>query len=199
MTEGLGDAAVSRTPMIEAEWQQAQAELAQLLHRAEQGDLAALPALRAALDADERLWRGYGDLAMQAIGSLIKLAAGTNVLLAESLLRKVQTLKEELAGESPSALDKLLAERVAATWLQTNYYDGLMVQAAKADEARSRMLQRQQDAAHRRHLAALKTLAVVRRLLKPAVSPVDLALRPLPEGRPQAGAKHARLHTPVPN
>jgi hypothetical protein len=136
-------------------------------------------------------------MAMHAIGSLIRLAAGTNVYLAEALLRKVMALKAELAGESPSALDRLLAERAAATRLQTCYDDGLMAQAAKADEARSRQLQRQQDAAHRRHLAALKTLATVRKRLKPAVSPVDLALCPLPEGRPPAAPKHPRVQTPA--
>jgi hypothetical protein len=188
---------VSDTDQTDDEGSQGHEELARLLRRAEQGDLSVLPRLRQALDGDARLWRHYGDLAMQAIGSLIKLAAGTNVLLGESLLRKALALKEELAGESPSALDRLLAERAAATWLQTNYYDGLMAQAAKAGEARSRLLQAQQDAAHRRHLAALKTLAAVRRLLKPAVSPVDLALRPLPEGRPQPTPQHPRLHTPA--
>jgi hypothetical protein len=188
---------VSDTDQADDEGSQGHEELARLLRRAEQGDLTVLPRLRAALDGDRRLWDYYGDLGIQAVGSLIKLAAGPNLLLAESLLRKLTALKEELAGPSPSALDRLLAERVAATWLQTNYYDGLMAQAAGADEARSRMLQRQQDAAHRRHLAALKTLATVRRLLKPAVSPMDLALRPLPEGRPQPTPQHPRLHTPA--
>jgi hypothetical protein len=59
----------------------------------------------------------------------------------------------------------------------------------------SKILQRQQDAAHRRHLADLKTLALVRKLLTPPLSAVDLALRPLPEGRPQTRVKHPRLHT----
>jgi hypothetical protein len=190
---------VSHPNVIEDEGRQEHEELARLLHRAEQGDYSVLAKLRAALDGDRRLWDHYGDLGAQATGALIKLAAGPNVLLAESLLRKLTALKDELAGPSPSALDRLLAERAVATWLQANYYDGLMAQAAGADEARSRMLQRQQDAAHRRHLAALKTLAVVGKLLKPAVSPVDLALRPLPEGQPQATPKHPRLHTPVPN
>jgi hypothetical protein len=55
------------------------------------------------------------------------------------------------------------------------------------------MLQRQQDAAHRRHLTAVKTLATVRKLLKPAISPVDLALRPIAESRPAKAYKNPRL------
>ena len=63
---------------------------------------------------------------------------------------------------------------MAATWLQTNYYDTMVAQAAGAGEARLRALQRLQDAASRRHLASIKQLAVVRRLLRPAPSPLEL-------------------------
>ena len=69
------------------------------------------------------------------------------LLLAESLLCKLRALKAELAGESPSPLERLLASRVALTWLEANYLDILVAQAAGAGEARLRALQRQQDAA----------------------------------------------------
>jgi hypothetical protein len=181
----------------ETDLQRAQDELARLLKRAEQGDLSSLPELREALDADARIWRHYGDLAAQAEASLILLAAGKNLLLAESLQCKLKALKDELGGESPSSLDRLLVERVVTTWLQTAYFDGLIAQANGASEAQAKALQRQQDAAHRRHLTAVKTLATVRKLLRPALSPVDLALRPLAESRPTKPVKHPRLHTPA--
>jgi hypothetical protein len=44
------------------------------------------------------------------------------------------------------------------------------------------MLQRHQDAAHRRHLTALKTLATVRKLLKPAPSTLELLGYPAGKG-----------------
>ena len=177
----------------ETDLQRVQDELARLLKRAEQGDRSALPELRKALAADANLWQQYGDLAAQAEASLILLAAGNNLLLAESLQRKLKALKDELGGESPSPLDRLLVERATATWLQVNYFDGLLAQAKGANEAQARMLQRHQDAAHRRHLTAVKTLATVRKLLKPAISPVDLALRPIAESRPAKAYKHPRL------
>src|SRR5215471_7343292 len=133
--------------------------LARLLKRAEQGDHDALPELRQALDADTRLWRDYGDLALQAEAALIRVAAGTNLLLAEALQRKLHALKKELTSESTSPLERLLVERVTATWLQLSYLDALMTQSTGSSEARSKMIQRQQDAAHRRHLTALKTLS----------------------------------------
>ena len=167
-----------------------QAELAQLLKKAEAGDRSVLPQLQRALDGNPDLWRGYGDLAAHAEASLAMLAAGPNLLLAESLKRKLAELKAELGGESPSALERLLIERVTATWLQTNYVDGLLAQAAGAGEARLKVLRQMQDGAHRRHLAAIKQLAVVRRLLRPAPSPLEL-LAPVSETSAPAATRRA--------
>ena len=174
----------------EADQRAGQADLAQLLKKAEAGDRSVLPQLRRALDGDPDLWRGYGNLAAHAEASLAMLAAGPNLLLAESLRRKLAELKAELGGESPSPLEKLLAERITATWLQVAYFDALLAQAAGAGEARLRALQRLQDAAHRRHLAAIKQLAVVRRLLRPAPSPLEL-LAPVGETSAPAATRRA--------
>jgi hypothetical protein len=76
------------------------------------------------------------------------------------------------------------------TWLQVAYFDALSSQGAGASEARARMIQRQQDAAQRRHLAAVKTLATVRKLLTPAPSPLEVASRldrPGPAARRREG------------
>src|SRR5262249_38677471 len=101
--------------------------------------------------------------------------AGANLLLAESLQRKLKALKDELCDETASPLERLLVGRVTATWLQTAYFDALMTQSTGSSEARTRMLLRQQDAANRRHLAAVKTLATVKKLLKPSPSPIQIA------------------------
>ena len=69
----------------EADQRAGQADLAQLLKKAEAGDRSVLPQLRRVLDGDPELWRGYGDLAAHAEASLAMLAAGPNLLLAESL------------------------------------------------------------------------------------------------------------------
>ena len=171
--------------------------LAQLLKRAEAGDRSVLPQLRRALDSDPDLWRAYGDLAAHAEASLAMLAAGPNLLLAESLKRKLAALKAELGGESPSPLERLLVERITATWLQVNYHDGLLAQAAGAGEARLKALRQQQDAAHRRHLAAIKQLAVVRRLLRPAPSPVEMLRSPVAETSPAAAGTRRAGGLPV--
>jgi hypothetical protein len=53
---------------------------------------------------------------------------------------------------------------------------------------------KRQAGAQQRYLFSIKTLATVRKLLRPALSPVDLAMRPLAEGRPTKPLKHPRLH-----
>ena len=175
-------------PQAEVGPRQKEDELARLVGRAERGDLTVLPALREALAANPHLWQTYGDLALQAEGALVRLAAGSNLLLAESLLFKLRALKAELGGDGDSPLERLLIARVAATWLQTNYYDTMVTQAAGAGEARLKVLRQQQDAAHRRHLAGIKQLAVVRRLLRPAPSPLELLRAPVGETSPAPAA-----------
>jgi hypothetical protein len=173
-------------------------ELAELLKRAEQGDLGILPALQQLLTDNPRLWKGYGDLAAQAEGALIRLAAGNNLLLSESLIRKLAGLKQELGGETPSPLERLLIERVTACWLQVNYLDALVAQAQGSSPERVKMLLAQQSAAHRRQLSAIKTLATVRKLLRPPLSPVDVASR-LAGERPPVRLHKAAVGVPVEN
>ena len=63
--------------------------LAELVQRAQQGDVTALPLLREALEADPSLWQEYGDLAAQAQEVWLQLLAGTDYLLAESVRLKL--------------------------------------------------------------------------------------------------------------
>jgi hypothetical protein len=111
--------------------------------------------------------------------------------LTESLFLKLAALKEELGGESPSPLERLLIERVTACWLQVNYLDTLVAQAQGFSPERVKMLLAQQNAAHRRQLAAIKTLATVRKLLRPPLSPVDVATRL------EGGSPRVRMHNPA--
>jgi hypothetical protein len=152
-------------------------DLGRLLGQAEKGDVTVLPLLRRVLDESPGLWQGYGDLSLQAQGAMVKLAGGDNLLMCESTMRKLSALKSELMGESTSALEKLLVGRVTACWLQVNYYDALWTQNKQCSPAQTKLLQHQQDAAHRRYLSAIKTLATVRKLLTPSRSPVEIATK----------------------
>jgi hypothetical protein len=154
--------------------------LRELARRVEQGDPAARAELRQALDEHPRVWQTHANLALQAQEAWLGLAAGPDRLLREALRRHLEQLQADLAGPEPSPVERLLVGRAAALWLQVHQADLASAQArgASAPAAALRELQRRQESAERRFQAAIKQLAVVRKLLRPALSPLDLALRP---------------------
>jgi hypothetical protein len=105
--------------------------------------------------------------------------------------------RAELAGPEPSPLERLLVERVVACWLQVQYADAAYAQLQSPSPAQHTAALKRQAGAHQRYLFSIKALATVRKLIKPALSPVELALRPLAEGRPGRPPKHPRLHAPA--
>jgi hypothetical protein len=156
-------------------------QLQRLVERAEQGDETVLGELRAALDVNPWVWERYGDLAQQSQGAWLQLVAGRNLLLLESARRKAEQLRAELAGPAPSPLERLLIERIVATWLQVHYSDASYAQLKGTNPAQHAAALQRQNSAQQRYLQAVKALATVRKLLRPGLSPVDLALRPVPE------------------
>jgi hypothetical protein len=175
--------------------------LRQLVQRAEQGDETVLPELRAALDVNPWVWERYGDLGRQSQEAWMRLVAGPNLLLYESTRRKAEQLRAELAGPAASPLERLLVERVVSTWLQVHYSDASYAQQKGSTPAQHTAALRRQNSAQQRHLQAAKALATVRKLLRPGLSPVDLAMRPVPEqpaGR-LAGASLPEAGEPVLN
>jgi hypothetical protein len=99
--------------------------------------------------------------------SMLALAAGPNLLLKESLVRKLAKLKAELAGPAPPLLDRLLAERVAICWLGAAFSDAAYAQGKGHPAPVLEHARRRQDSAGRRYAEALKPLATVRKLLSP--------------------------------
>ena len=176
--------------------------LQRLVQRAEQGDETVLGELRAALDVNPWVWERYGDLAKQSQAAWLGLIAGSNLMLHESTRRKAAQLRAELAGPAPSPVERLLVERIVSSWLQTHYADSAYAQLPKgANPAQHTAALQRQNSAQQRYLQAVKALATVRKLLRPGLSPVDLAMRPVPEqpaGR-LAGASVAADGEPVLN
>lgn len=145
--------------------------LEQMLVQAERGETSVLPALRELFDEEPHYWEQVGNVALQAQRCVLKLAAGKNQLAQEAMERKADELRQALAGPAPTALECLLVDRIVICWLQANDADRTDATRTQngVDLALGDYLQRRQDRAHRRYLAAIKTLAQVRRLLGPAV------------------------------
>lgn len=149
----------------------------EFIERACEGDETALGVIRELLRQDPDLFvRSMGgDLANEAERCLVRKTAGKNLAFREALETKLKMLREELAGPSPSPIERLLVDRVVACWLQLSHADLLIAQAERITLQQGNYHQRQQDRAHRRYLSAIKTLATVRRLALPIRVNVNVA------------------------
>jgi hypothetical protein len=145
-----------------------------VVRRASHGDATALPALRRLFQADAGLTRCLGDLAGRVRDTLLDHLAGRNLSLREAAGRELDRLRAELAGPSPTPVERMLVERVVLAWLQAHEADWRLAMAC-VDPA-VEFLQRRSDHAQRRLLAAIKALAAVRRLARPALQ-VNIADR----------------------
>jgi hypothetical protein len=166
--------------------------LQDLVRRAEQGDESAMPELRAALDTNPWIWERYGDLAQQSQAAWLQLIAGQNLLLRESIERKAEQMRAELAGPDPSPQERLLVACVVACWLQTQYADAAYAQLQGNNPGQHTLALRRQSSAQQRYLHAIRALATVQKLLRPAPSPLQLLRRPVDETAGPPAALRAR-------
>jgi hypothetical protein len=116
-----------------------------------------------------------GELAEQAISSFAEAMGGKNLVFREALLRKLELLRTELLGVDPTPIERLLVERILACWVQVQ--DAEMRYAQNQKDMTFKQgdyHQRRMDATNRRYLAAIKALALVRKLAVPALQ-INLA------------------------
>ncbi len=144
-------------------------ELKAVLRKAEQGDTTVLPALRAYMDQAPGFWEQRGDMGQLTQTALIQHIAGKNLMVQENIARKCAALTKELAGPTPSPLERLLVERIVLCWLQLHYAEALYTQIKDMSLQQAAFHQSRISKAHARYLSAIRTLAQVRRLEVPAV------------------------------
>lgn len=136
-----------------------------VLNRATRGDEAALPAFRELLDLVPELVNSFGNLARRAERELIDVMAGNDLAMKESVPRKLAAMREELAGSSPSSLERLLVERVVACWLSLQEAElRYTCNVGSLTLSQADFHQRRLDRLHRRYLSAIRTLAQIRKL-----------------------------------
>lgn len=110
------------------------------------------------------------DIAWQAERSLIELYNRDDVLGRQMSARRLKLLRRELDGENPTALEKLLVDRIALCWLHLHLCE--VVAAQKGQDctmAQGIYYQKILDGANKRYLASIKALAQVRKLQLPNV------------------------------
>ena len=170
------------------------AGLTDLFDRAAAGDRAVLPDLRKAFDDHPELVDRIGDVARVAEQAVLGLAVGDDLAGREAIARHAAATRARLLAESSGELEKLLVDRVVISSIEAMVDDATLAGHVKRqpDSPSARAAQARLDRAHARFLAAARTLATVKKLLRPAVSPLDLASRPVAERAPLTGDRLRR-------
>lgn len=153
------------------------AELRELLERGNRGDPTALPAIKRAFDENPEMAALLGDMVRHAEEAVLTLAAGDSVTMREAVRRQADALRGRLAAAATSELERLLIDRVCVCWVEVYYGDveqaQLLLRSPQAADAAAASTKRL-DRAHARFLSAFKALATVTKLVRPALSPLDL-------------------------
>jgi hypothetical protein len=145
-----------------------QKELRKLVDRAQKGDESTLPVLRDLLRHPTNV-ESFGNVALHAENALIHKFVGKDVAVREGIRRKMDAMRAELAGSTPTPLERLLVERIAVCWLHLYYLESLYASQDSMTFNQGIYYQRSIDRAHRRYLTAIKTLSVVRKLALPVL------------------------------
>jgi hypothetical protein len=179
-------------------------EVQRLLLRAQEGDASVLPELHDVLENRPELWKQLGDLVAHCEEAVLGLAAGKSLLAKESIRKRMDGLKNELAGPKPSPLEKLLVDRVVLCWAQMHLGDLDAIQRSQAGQPHRVDVERRLAGLQARYLAAIKQLAVVRKLVLPTPTALDLLRYPLDETDGKAnsrntGTRPAKMQVSVAN
>ncbi len=152
-------------------------ELRDLSKKAEGGDKEARKELRrAVLESSPAVIARASDIGRRAQHLLkhllIETASGGSPLTELALSGRLDMMREEIAGESPTPLEVLLTERIVACWMLVQLFEALMApqlwggnpSEKRVSPAFLKHYLQWQDRANRRYLQAIKALAQVRKL-----------------------------------
>ena len=140
---------------------------AQIVKRANRGDLQALAALRDLLDRNPEIWHRLGNLAAISQAALVDLIAGDDLLAQESLQRSIGEMRAKLTLPGASFLDELAVGRVVTCWLLLQHCEASLIRSDAGSAPATHWLKRQTQA-DRSYNAAVKSLGTLRRLLPAA-------------------------------
>ena len=148
-----------------------------LSSQAEGGDKRARAELRQAVaECSPAIIAEASNVARRAEKMLVETISAGEPLMQETLKVRLDHMRAELAGENPAPLERLLVERVVAGWLLVEVLEALLTAQFSRDAPKSSrvspsytiQMSKILESATRRHLAAIRTLAQIRKL-SPAV------------------------------
>jgi hypothetical protein len=149
--------------------------LKDLITRGHGGDEEAIAEMGTVLERIPSIARKFGNLNVLVEEGFVERTASNDPFRQKALRVNLETMREELAGSNPSPLAKLGAERVASCWLQLHYAELIYNQSLpKLSLEQDDYHQKRLDRLHRRYLSAMRSLAQVRKLLKPKVAQINI-------------------------
>jgi hypothetical protein len=161
---------VSNNMATRQELPQTSDEILQLLERAKDGDESVTEQVREMLTICPEFAESLGGDLGQITERLLSTAvAGNDIPFREAIKHRMATLRQDLAGPAATPIESLLVDRIVICWLQVQMAD---IAHAK-EEAQTIILEkfqlRRQDSANRRYLAAIRTLATIRKMALPVL------------------------------
>jgi hypothetical protein len=146
-------------------------ELQALSDRVEDGDQNAATELRRALEkSSPEVIARCSNIARNYRRVVADTATGRDPLAREAIVERARRMAGEIAGQNPTPLETLLAERIASLWVLVEAQEALLFawysreNMGKTSPAFVIQMCRIQESTGRRYLAAIKTLAQVRKL-----------------------------------
>ncbi len=146
-------------------------ELQELSQKAQDGDKKAREQLRRAVrESSPAVVARCSDFARTYRRKLAKTSSGGDPLVEDAVMTRAEMMRLEIAGENPTALELLLADKIVSLYMLVELFEALTAAQLDPDSPHrvpiSYTLQmlKWQESANRRYLAAIRELARVRRL-----------------------------------
>ena len=103
-------------------------------------------------------------------------------------------MRADIGGPKPTSLEKLLVDRVVLCWAQMHLGDLDSVQKAQAGRAHRVDVERRLAGLRARYMASIKQLAVVRKLVMPTPTTLDLLRYPPNETDGRTNSRNGRTN-----
>ena len=151
--------------------------LEELVEKAGKGDKKPLPEIRKILKESPELAWQLLDVSRVAEWRYTEMMLKEEDFGKKEVLRnQLAAMREEIAGDNPSPLERLLADSIVLTWQQIQLFEDAYASSMSESMtiAQSNYHQKRIDQAYKRHLSAIRTLAQIRKL-GPAAVQINIA------------------------
>lgn len=150
-------------------WNRPLPQINAMIRKAEAGDASALAEVKEMLVRPGTADMLGGNIAKVAVQALTTRYAGNSPVTREAAERKLDELRAELSGQNPTPLEKLLVDRVLATWLHLHHVEIQLARKESVTLPLGLYYQKVISAAQKRYISAIKGLADVRKLALPVL------------------------------